>query len=160
MRGYLTFGHHNACKTFVACMHGSEIICQLLELLCNHLVYRVGKILKNTVKKNFFTFFGWGTWVFLQISHLLATAEKSLLELDTTYPSKDKRSISLLSTHITLRNFQIDWIKARDLHWQGSVVKGEDCKADFFSACQILVQDQFTGSVLVLKAFYGSELKR
>lgn len=55
MRGYLTFGHHNACKSFVACMHGSEIICQLPELLCNHLVYGVGKILKDTVRKNFFT---------------------------------------------------------------------------------------------------------
>lgn len=56
MRGYLTFGHHNACKSFVACMHGSEIVCQFLELLCNHLVYGVSKILKETVRKNFFTF--------------------------------------------------------------------------------------------------------
>lgn len=55
MRGYLTFGHHNACKSFVACMHGSEIVCQFLELLCNHLVYGVSKILKETVRKSFFT---------------------------------------------------------------------------------------------------------
>lgn len=55
MRGSLTFGHHNACKSFVACMHGSEIVCQLLELLCNHLVYGVRKILKDTVRKNIFT---------------------------------------------------------------------------------------------------------
>lgn len=94
MRGYLTFGHHNSCKRFVACMHGSEIVCQLLELLCNHLVHGVCKVLKDTVRKNSFTFFDWSTWAFLQINHLLSTAEQSLLELDATYLSRDERSIS------------------------------------------------------------------
>lgn len=97
--GYLTFGHHNSCKSFVACMHGSEIVCQLLELLCNHLVHGVRKVLKDTVRKNSFTFFDWSTWAFLQINHLLSTAEKFLLELDTTYLSRDERSISFDCPH-------------------------------------------------------------
>lgn len=85
-------------------------------------------------QKEFFHFFDWGAWVFLQISHLLSAAERFLLELDTTYPSKDERSISLSTTQITLRKGQINWIKARDPYGLGLVVKGEDLKVDLFSA--------------------------
>lgn len=98
-------------------------------------------------QKEFFHFFDWGIWAFLQISHLMSAAERSTLELNTFCLSKDKMSIPPSTSYIILRNGKTNCMKAKRPILTGTGGKGIRFQGwTFFLSLKTLVQDQFTGT--------------
>lgn len=108
-------------------------------------------------QKEFFHFFDWGTWTFLQISHLIAAAERFTLELNSTYLGKDKINILRLPKSSSEMAKLTAW-KLKPILTRTGGKKGQDLEAAPFST--LLRHWSSTTSWGELKAFYYSKLKR